>query len=185
MNKMLTSNDFAEAYTACFTNTRRFLISRGIADATAEEVAQAAWSKGWERRGQLRDNEKVGQWINTIALNLLRNTIRKQKRLTGLEENLDRPIRSALDEQADAHTLLSSASADERRLLTLQAVEGLTSQEIGQCCGLTPVAVRVRLHRAKQKLRARFTERPDGCRPRGEAVEPTRQTSCRPRSSTN
>ncbi len=176
MKHMLTTDDFANAYSESFLKTRRFLISRGIADATAEEVAQAAWSKGWERRSQLRERDKVGQWINTIALNLLRNQMRKQKRLTSLEENLDRPVRNALAERTDARTILSGATEEERRILVLQAVEGLTSQEIGECCGLTPVAVRVRLHRAKRRLRSKFSCQSASGRSAGV---PSKRTGCK------
>ena len=53
MNDTLTQNRFADAYSRNFATTHKFLMSKGIAPSTAEEVAQAAWTKGWERRNQL------------------------------------------------------------------------------------------------------------------------------------
>jgi len=42
----------------------------------AEEIAQAAWVRGWEYREQLRDPGLVGYWVNSIARNLFRARFR-------------------------------------------------------------------------------------------------------------
>ena len=46
---------YAEAFQNGFGATRRFLISRGAPLEEAEEIAQAAWARGWEYCEQLRD----------------------------------------------------------------------------------------------------------------------------------
>jgi DNA-directed RNA polymerase specialized sigma24 family protein len=57
--------------------TVRFLESRGSARDSAEEIAQAAWVRGWERIEQLRDVAMVFTWVNTIALNIFRSDCRR------------------------------------------------------------------------------------------------------------
>ena len=68
----MQGNTYAEAFQNGFGATRRFLISRGAPLDDAEEIAQAAWARGWEYREQLRDPGLVGFWVNSIARNLFR-----------------------------------------------------------------------------------------------------------------
>src|SRR5258708_22043158 len=75
-NQVMTTEGFGQAYSRGFDVTIRFLTSRGLRRDHACEVAQAAWVKGWERLGQLRDERFVFTWVNTIALNVYRKAIR-------------------------------------------------------------------------------------------------------------
>ena len=50
----LTREDYALAYKDGYSKTVRFLASTGAPMELAEEVAQAAWARGWERLSQLR-----------------------------------------------------------------------------------------------------------------------------------
>ncbi|MEZ5365624.1 MAG: sigma-70 family RNA polymerase sigma factor [Bryobacterales bacterium] len=121
----------------------------------ADDLAQAAWSKAWERRSQLRELSSVSAWVNTIALNLLRGEIRKAAPQVELSDR-DEPIATSVDEHIDAETVLGALSEQDRRLMLLHVVAGMTSTEIAKDAKLSPVAVRVRLHRAKVQLRERF-----------------------------
>src|SRR5271163_1008325 len=75
----MTSDGYGKAYQRGFDLTVRFLISRGVQRDNAEEAAQAAWVKGWERLGQLRKDSFVVMWVNTIAMNVHRNWLRKKR----------------------------------------------------------------------------------------------------------
>jgi RNA polymerase sigma-70 factor (ECF subfamily) len=160
----MTHQEFASAYTSYFGLTRRFLLSRGVAPFRAEELAQAAWSKAWERREQLRELASITAWVNTIALNLLRGEIRHSAPQVAIDDR-DEPVRLAVDQHIDAEKVLGSLSDEDRRLMLLHVVAGLTSKEIATTSKLSPVAIRVRLHRAKMELLEKFTGR-DGRPPR-------------------
>src|SRR6185295_6703795 len=69
-------NEYADAFQKGYSATRRFLLSRGARVDEAEEIAQAAWVRGWECREQLRDPSLVGYWVNSIARNLFRARFR-------------------------------------------------------------------------------------------------------------
>ena len=71
-------NSYAEAFQNGFGATRRFLVSRGAPIDEAEEIAQAAWARGWEYRAQLRDPGLVSYWVNSIARNLFRARFRSR-----------------------------------------------------------------------------------------------------------
>src|SRR5271154_5907796 len=72
----MKGTEYAKAFEAGFPATRRFLLSRGVPIEEAEEIAQAAWVRGWEFRDQLRDAGLVGFWVNSIARNLFRARFR-------------------------------------------------------------------------------------------------------------
>src|SRR6202158_5719138 len=85
-------DDYAEAFESGYGATRRFLLSRGAPLDEAEEIAQAAWARGWEYRDQLRDPGLVGYWVNSIARNLFRARFRA-------------PVAASIDEVNAAYTL--------------------------------------------------------------------------------
>src|SRR5580698_5137163 len=68
--------EYGDAFAAGYGATRRFLLASGAPIEDAEEIAQAAWVRGWEYRDQLRDPAMVGYWVNSIARNLFRARFR-------------------------------------------------------------------------------------------------------------
>jgi DNA-directed RNA polymerase specialized sigma24 family protein len=79
----------AEEYGQClqgYIRTTRLLVSQGMSWDGAQEMAQAAWVRGWERRGQLRETIMVTTWINTIALNMYRSDLRRELLLREVPE---------------------------------------------------------------------------------------------------
>ncbi|MBI1353459.1 MAG: hypothetical protein GC160_03870 [Acidobacteria bacterium] len=159
MSALLNSETFAAAYGRGYSLTLRFLTSRGVSGTTAEELAQAAWARGWERRKQLHALDALQVWINRIALNLLLTEVRKQRRLEPLEDYVLPTVPAPNGAAPDASALLGRLSPGDQEVLVLQAVYGLTCEEIGKRCSLSPIGVRVRLHRLKKKLRERVNPR--------------------------
>lgn len=154
-HRPLSSDDYARAYQDGFSKTVRFLSSCGAHRDLAEEVAQAAWVRGWERLNQLRHLPALTFWVNSIAKNILRNSYRRQQNLTELAENtlVEHPLES---EALDAGRIFDECTADERKLLELYYLEGFTSQELSGEFGLSAVGVRVRLTRLKKDLVGRL-----------------------------
>ena len=151
----MTHEQFTDAYTKNLGRTRGFLLSRGIGASLADELAQAAWSKAWERRDQLRELSSVAAWVNTIAFNLLRADARKAVTLVEMDDR-DEAVTSSVQEKVDAERALGALSDEDRQLMLMHVISGWTSKEIASRLELSAVAIRVRLHRAKVQLRKRF-----------------------------
>jgi RNA polymerase sigma factor (sigma-70 family) len=153
----MTTKDYAQAYETGFQKTVRFLLSRGVEALTAEESAQAAWARGWEKRKHLKDAKRVVQWVNTIALNIFRGRYRKESR----EEALPVVDFAVVPENRTARVDLARSaeqcSTRDWQLLTAHYVDGYTSDEIAEQMDLNAVTVRVRISRAKSKLRGFLT----------------------------
>ena len=146
----MTSCNYSQAYQQGFDMTVRLLLSRGISHDIAEEMAQAAWSRGWERVHQLRNEERVTLWVNAIALNLYRRALRGEKRyqpLMDLSGGKDVDIAAI-----DLAKILASCGPSDRKLLLFQ-LNGMTIREIASEVGTTELAVRLRLMRARRAAR--------------------------------
>jgi RNA polymerase sigma factor (sigma-70 family) len=148
--------EYAKAFETGFPATRRFLLSRGAAIEEAEEIAQAAWVRGWEFRDQLRDPGLVGFWVNSIARNLFRARFRA-KIMTPMDD-VEAPYTMNLEE-IEVHRLLERCSGRDRELLE-RSLEGYSAEEIAQAEGITSTGIRVRLLRIRQSLRHRLSLAP-------------------------
>ena len=146
-----TQEQFAAAYRLGFARTVRFLQSSGVQHELAEEIAQAAWSRGWECRSQLKNHAAIGVWVNSIAKNLLRVDYRRRKTVEELTED-SATIGASTDSTALAE-LLSHCNDEDRMLLVRHYMEGWSSNELAPALGISPVSVRVRLLRIKNSLR--------------------------------
>lgn len=142
-------NDYAEAFENGFAATRRFLLSRGAALEEAEEIAQAAWARGWEYRDQLRDPDLVGFWVNSIARNLFRAKFRTRPPLP--IDGIDAPYNMNLD-VLEVRRLLERCPRRDRKLLE-RSLEGYSAEEIARDEGITSTGIRVRMLRIRQALR--------------------------------
>jgi RNA polymerase sigma-70 factor (ECF subfamily) len=147
----LTELQFAAAYSKGFSRTVRFLQSSGVQQELAEEIAQAAWTRGWECRAQLKNPAALGVWVNSIAKNLLRVDYRRRKIVEELQE--DSAVIGATTDSTALSELLSHCNNEDRELLVKHYMEGWSSNELAPALGISPVSVRVRLLRIKQTLR--------------------------------
>ena len=141
--------EYANAFQNGYSATRRFLLSRGAPADEAEEIAQAAWARGWECRTQLRDPSLVGYWVNSIARNLYRARFRSAP--VGQIDEQDASYTMSLEE-LEVRLMLERCSDRDRALLE-KSLEGYSAEEIAQTSGITSTGIRVRLLRIRQALR--------------------------------
>jgi len=147
----VTREEYGRAYETGCRRTIRFLVSRGLPSAEACEAAQAAWARGWEKRHQIRSEDSTISWINAIALNIYRTSLR-----TGClnEEFQDRPVppKASLI-HIDAEMILNECRPAERDLLEKHYLLGYRIQELARKEGCPASTIRVRLMRARRRIR--------------------------------
>ena len=146
----MTRKEFANAYRRGFSSTVRFLLSTGVPADRADEIAQAGWTRGWERRSQLKETSRIVSWINTISLNLFRKRLRRQHETEELPEVAFKPRDGA--SAMDVRNGLARCTPQDRELLRSYYVEGFTSRELGRRKNCSAEAIRVRVLRAKRRL---------------------------------
>ncbi len=149
----MTNTYFSNAYETGMRRTIAFLISRGIPHDDAQDVAQAAWVRGWERLRQLRNDAMLLTWINTIALNSYRRALRTKARYEEWKPAYDDAAVTVLNWAAiDVSRILQACKPKDRELLRAY-LRGETPQELAKREGVTPTAIRIRLLRARRSAR--------------------------------
>jgi len=145
-----------------------FALRRAARPEDAADVVAETMLVAWRRIEDVPDGDEARLWLYGVARHVLANSRRSIRRRDRLGERLRRDVGRLVDPDLAAGVTVSlelrqafaALGADDRELLQLTAWEGLGAQEIATMLGLSPVAVRSRLHRARGRLR-RELERHD------------------------
>jgi RNA polymerase sigma-70 factor (ECF subfamily) len=135
--------------------------------ADVEEVAQEAFLRAFEGLPGFRPGLPFGPWIARIATHASYDRLRRRRRGPEVAwEDLSLDEQQAAQALATGHDpgnrtaardLLERAMASlrpkDQQALILADAEGLTPAEVGAVLGCTPLAARIRLHRARRALR--------------------------------
>jgi RNA polymerase sigma-70 factor (ECF subfamily) len=126
----------------------------------AEDIAQDALLRAWRRRSTLRDADRRNQWLASIVRNeAFRQHARVRPDPTATIESQegaeDEQVLAAV-ELADLHAALKVLNEGDRRLLEMRYEEDLTQAAIAHRLGIPEGTVKVRLHRARKKLRQAY-----------------------------
>lgn len=156
---------FGELFERHHARVFRHALRLVMVPAEADEVMASAFLELWRRRSAVRlVDGSVLPWLLVTATHLSRNrvrgAIRYQRLLASLprEEAADAAV-SALESlerielRKRIHAALRRMSPTDAALMTLTVVDGLTTAEAGAAVGLAPGAARMRLSRARGRLR--------------------------------
>lgn len=141
----------------------------------AEEIAQDVFVKAYRSLADFRGESKFSTWLYTIVTTTCITFLRKKKvpvhsldteQVFDLADNQNSSFKANQVEQKSKVQVLNEAlrllSIDDARILTLfyQAEQSL--EEIGRILGVEPNTAKVKLHRARQRLKEKmekhFTE---------------------------
>jgi DNA-directed RNA polymerase specialized sigma24 family protein len=150
----MTRDQYGKAYEVGFPKTKRYLMARGASWDHAEEVAQQAWVRGWERLWQLHDDYRVQGWTNAAALNLLRS-IQRGIRLVPLSECGEPEKELDSDAAIDMARVLAESSSRDRQLFS-EVLQGFCTHELARERNVTNAAMLTRICRARRRLAKRF-----------------------------
>lgn len=166
----LRDNPISEAaweqfYYAFHPRITLLLHALGVRDREAiKDLAQQVFfqflaASPW-RRSQwkdLPDAPVVLEYLRAITRNLWRDHLRRHKRDV---VPLDRSKEPTTDRQPfdelywkESRNLMDALSVEERQLVVLRYVEGLSLQELADILGISRSAAAMRMHRIQDKLR--------------------------------
>ncbi|TYP87856.1 RNA polymerase sigma factor [Blastococcus xanthinilyticus] len=156
---------FAAAYRASGTAVLGYALRRSDSRDDALDVVAETFAIAWRRRADLpADPVEARPWLFGIARRCLANAARSAQRAGRLGRRLAEafpegavPDPAAVSEvRAESRRVraaLAGLPDDDRELVTLIAWEGLTPAEAATVLGVSAGTARVRLHRARTRLR--------------------------------
>jgi RNA polymerase sigma-70 factor (ECF subfamily) len=163
-------NDVVLVYRKRILGTIARLIAR---PEDVEDVAQEVFLRLYFSLDQLRTPEVFEPWLYRLTVNASYDYLRKQRRrmesrMSDLSEqqvvmadaaaggkvDQERQEKKRVRETVDA--LLGAVSEDDRILLTLKEVEGLSLKELEKIYRVKENALKVRLFRARQRVLKAF-----------------------------
>jgi RNA polymerase sigma-70 factor (ECF subfamily) len=156
---------FDELVRRTFVDT--FTLARRLTgnEEDARDVVQDAYLRAWRGIGKFRGEAQFSTWMYRITANAAATHVRKRRRHR--TESIDETIEpadprveiqpAAQAESADSLERISRALDDLppklRSLVVLKDVYGLPHDVIAEELGISVPAAKVRLHRARRKLR--------------------------------
>ena len=163
-------NQLIQAYRKRILGTIGRLIGK---PEDVEDVAQEVFVRLYFSLDQLREPEMFEPWLHRLTVNAAYDYLRKQRRRTesrmsdlseqqvvmadaiaSTNQRIEEDRRAEVRELVTS--LLSEVSEEDRILLTLKEVEGLSLKELEKVYKVNENALKVRLFRARQRVLKAF-----------------------------
>lgn len=148
-----------------FTLTMRMIKSR----EDAEEVAQDVFIKAYKYLADFRGASKFTTWLYTIVNNTCISFLRKKKleihsldneRVFEVADSRDSGMNANMVEHKSKISMVTQAISmlgpDDAEIITLFYKAEQTLEEISQVLGIEPNTAKVRLHRARTRLKEKM-----------------------------
>jgi RNA polymerase sigma-70 factor (ECF subfamily) len=153
---------------------RGYVLSLVRDPAEAEDLTQETFLRAIKKLSTLQDESKLSSWLYRIATNLCHDRFRQLSRRkdsvsldapfddesTSLAQTLpdsDAPSLNLLLEQSEMGACVQRYVEDlpdsYRGVILLHDLEGMTNEEIAEMIGCSTGAVKIRLHRARARLK--------------------------------
>ena len=162
--------DRAKRFEILFAATREdilcFLLRRTAQPADAADLFAETYLVAWRRLEDVPPAGEARLWLFGVARRVLANHHRGARRRDTLARGLATalegvaPVSSPADgdlasreQLGQIRDVIATLGPHDRDVLTLHVWEGLSPAEIALVTGENPSTVRVRLHRARQRIR--------------------------------
>ena len=157
-------NAFDSVYDAFNLRLFTFLLRLTRRHHTAEDLLEETWLRLVKHARRLRPDTQLGPWLFTVARNLhvsyVRSRMIEDSAAAGLmtlwpvsvERSSPFEATAACELERRIERALASLPPASREVLLLVGVAGLDRSDAADVCGITPEALRQRLHRARAML---------------------------------
>ena len=133
----------------------------------AEEAVQDAFLRAYRALGQYQERERFAAWLYRIVVNQCRSVLAQRRREETALVDVDpatAPLAAAstAEEHVDdrLEVLLARLPVEQREALVLKYMEDMTFEEMSVLTGAGVSALKMRVRRALDRLRAMLPELP-------------------------
>ncbi|TAH42156.1 MAG: sigma-70 family RNA polymerase sigma factor [Rhodocyclaceae bacterium] len=137
----------------------------GMNSTRAEELAQEAFVRAWEKLDSFRFESAFSTWLHRLAVNVALMELRRRDLEDATEsdelERASEPVRPfCVAERADLERAVASLPPRARAVLVLHDIEGWKHEEISRELDMAVGSSKAQLHRARGLLRRALGETP-------------------------
>jgi RNA polymerase sigma-70 factor (ECF subfamily) len=144
-----------------YRDTVYTLAVRLVGPDLAPDVTQEALIRAWRAMPRFRGDAALGTWLHRITVNTAWTMRKRAARYetAQLEESIEDPDAGPehagvlVGVRADLRDALEQLTPGQRAVLVLRDVYGWTHAEVSRELGITQTTAKVRLHRARKRLR--------------------------------
>jgi len=155
---------FAMLVDVMYPRSLRFALHMVGNREDAEEAVQDAFIRVYHNLNRFRDDARFEPWLFRILANRCRSLIEKRRRHAVVIQYGDVPDRIGAVEEVqrdwteEVYRVLETLPAEQKEAFLLRHVEDMAYEDIAAVTGVGLSALRMRVKRACDTLRARLTE---------------------------
>ncbi len=140
----------------------RFFRYNAASREAAEDLLQETWLRIHRMRHSYRTGERLLPWVYAIAHHVRIDSYRRRRRIAAHEAAIDpMPEPASPNAALDAlqfQSLVATLPEGQREVVTMLKATGMTVDEVARATSSTAGAVKLKAHRAYERLRALLTE---------------------------
>jgi len=157
--------NFWEIYNQHYIKVRKFILALVKDEWVADDLIQETFIRIQENLDSIKDPSRISSWIFRVAYNLCQDHFRQSRKSPNkesigrekMESFKEAPIPKVLEQRQMAQCVqnhMNLLPESLRTVLILYDIMDFSHQEIAEILGMTVKNTKVRLHRARKRLKA-------------------------------
>jgi RNA polymerase sigma-70 factor (ECF subfamily) len=155
VNGFMTVKEYNRSVEEYADSVYRFIRADLKDEERANDIVQDSYEKLWRHVAEI-EYPVVKSWLFSTAYHTMIDIIRKEKRMTFLEESQEFDMLSEAqytDLNEILHSALERLPEQQRSSVLLRDYEGYSYKEIGEITGLSEAQVKINIYRGRIALR--------------------------------
>jgi RNA polymerase sigma-70 factor, ECF subfamily len=160
----VTEMEFWEIYDQHYLRVKKVILALVRDEWAADDLTQETFARVQDRLGDLKDPAKLSSWIFRIAYNLCQDHFREAGKFVVTDDAEDQDTETAeqvsVQKEFEQHQMSECVQEEIDRLpdslrtvLVMSHGMEFSQREIAEVMGITIDNVKVRLHRARKRLK--------------------------------
>jgi RNA polymerase sigma-70 factor (ECF subfamily) len=161
--------NYWEIYNEYYTKVRKFILALVKDEWVADDLIQETFVRIQENLGSVKDPARISSWIFRIAYNLCQDHFRQSRKSAndeatsqeGMEVSKEASVPKELEQRQMGECVQDNVNLlpeSLRTVLIFYDIMEFSHQEVAEILGTTIENTKVRLHRARKKLKAILEE---------------------------
>ena len=157
--------DYEKLYNAYYMQVYSYVMTLAKNKDLAEEITQNVFYKALSTQSKFRKGSGELTWLCSIAKNAFYDEMRRQKYITDLPQNDERPARENIEQAVtnkdsayQIHKILHNLDEPYKEVFSLRVFGELPFNQIAMIFGKTESWARVTYHRARVKIKERMDD---------------------------